>query len=395
MPWKELRVMDLRKEFVLRAVNEMEVFQDLCQEYGISPKTGYKWKQRFIEYGLSGLSDESRRPELSPSELSESTVCEMVRLKQAHIHWGPRKIREVYHKLHGPGGLPSETSFKRVLDKAGLVERCPRRCASDAGRIQSRLLATEPNELWTVDFKGWWYTPGGKRCEPLTVRDAFSRFILGITVPPDATTVTVMSEFQHLFERYGLPGTIRSDNGRPFAVSSAPLGLSRLSVWWLALGIDLDRDDPGHPEQNGAHERMHRDIAGEVEGRIEGGLEENAAALEVWRCCYNEERPHEAIQMRRPAELYHRSSRPFTGTPERLEYPADLMDRQVTTVGTIQVSGCTIRISTALRGWNVGLKSIGQNLYSLYFGRLCLGQVDLSSQSFHVAPREPARKEPQ
>jgi transposase InsO family protein len=153
----------------------------------------------------------------------------------------------------------------------------------------------EPNDIWTVDFKGWWYTVAGERCEPLTVRDDFTRYVLCASVPGNARSETVRQEFERLFTRYGLPRTIRSDNGRPFAMSRAPLGLSRLSAWWLALGIHLDRIDRGCPSQNGRHERLHRDIACELENQIEGGLEAQAAALEVWRRTFNQERPHEAL----------------------------------------------------------------------------------------------------
>jgi transposase InsO family protein len=381
--------MDLRTEFVMRAINEKGAFLDLCREYGISAKTGYKWKQRFLERGMSGMGDASRRPLSSPSELGESVACEIVRLKQAHLRWGPKKIRELYQRVHPAVELPSESSFKRVLERAGLVEHRRLRPARDCGRIQSRLVAKAPNELWTVDFKGWWYTPGRQRCEPLTVRDSFSRYVLNISIPADARTETVQGEFERLFRCYGLPGTIRSDNGRPFAVSTAPLGLSRLSVWWLSLGISLDRTDPGHPEQNGSHERMHRDLACEVQGQIEGDLKEHEQALELWRREYNEQRPHEALQMRCPAELYQNSSRPFTGTPDRVDYPPDYLERQVAAAGTIQIDGAMVRITGALRGWNVGLKWLEPGLYALYFGTLCLGRVDVSGESFRAAqPKE-------
>jgi putative transposase len=248
MPWKECDVVSLRLQFALRSLNETTPFIELCREFGISPKTGYKWKERFLESGSSGLYDQSRRPLTSPEALSEDVVCDMIRLKEAHRTWGPRKIRELFARLHRGRDLPSESSFKRVLDKAGLVQKRRARSA-DTGRLQNRAVAEAPNDLWTMDFKGWWYTPDRERCEPFTVRDAFSRYLLSSTILPDSRTGTVRGMCERLLEQYGLPRTIRSDNGRPFATPTAPLGLSRLSAWWLALGIDLDRIDPGCPYQ--------------------------------------------------------------------------------------------------------------------------------------------------
>jgi hypothetical protein len=187
-----------------------------------------------------------------------------------------------------------------------------------------------------------------------------------------------------LFERYGLPGTIRSDNGQPFAASSAPLGLSQLSAWWVALGIDLDRIDPGHPQQNGAHERMHRDLAVELQGRIKGNRIEQAAAAEMWMHSYNHERPHEALGMRVPAEVYRPSERPYHGTPDELEYPAGYEQRKVNRCGQIRLENRLIQLSTALSGWNVGLKATGPGLYVVYFGRLCLGRIDVPAESFRT-----------
>lgn len=382
MPWKEKEVKQLRLEFVLRALSEVTPFVELCREYGIERKTGYKWKKRFLEEGAAGLSDRSRRPQSHGRELKERVVCEIVRLKRAHIDWGPRKIREVYGRKHGPGGVPSESSFKRVLEQAGLVKKRRRRRSQDSGRLENRVESREPNDVWTVDFKGYWYTSEGERCEPLTIRDDCSRYVLHASPPANSRTETIRNEFERTFSIYGLPKVIRSDNGSPFAASTAPLGLSRLSVWWLALGIDLDRIDPGCPSQNGGHERMHRDIACEVEHRVEGGLSEQVAALETWRRIFNEERPHEAIGMRFPAEVYRKSSRSYQGTPEVLDYPQGFAQRKVSSSGSIRFHGHQIRISGALVGWHVGLEPLPCGQISVYFGTLCLGLLDLQTESF-------------
>lgn len=382
MPWKEKDVKNLRREFVLRSLYEKQPFKSLCQEYGIQPKTGYKWKQRFIAEGISGLGDRSRRPQSSPNQLAEDVICGIIRLKMAHHKWGPRKIREIYERKHAGEKLPSESSFKRVLNKAGLVEKRHRRPSQNSGRIQSRAASEKPNDVWTVDFKGWWHTAAGERCEPLTVRDDNSRYILCISVPENGCSDTIRGEFERLFYKYGLPGTIRSDNGVPFASAVSLLGLSKLSVWWLSLGIDLDRIDPGKPYQNGGHERMHRDIAAELENQVSGGLREQAAALEIWRRTFNEERPHEALGMRCPAEVYRKSTRRYDGTPKQLVYPSGYLQRKVHVTGKISIEGEYIRLSTVLAGWNVGLKFIDKGDYSVYFGNLCLGQIQLAANSF-------------
>jgi len=172
MPWKEKDVMNLRLEFVLRALAEEVPLIDLCREYGISRKTGYKWKERFLERGIGGLADSSRRPTRSPNETDEDTICEIIRLKEAHRAWGPRKIRTLYARVHPEAQTPSDSTFKRILDKAGLVEHRRKRRSSSCGRLHSGVEARQCNDVWTVDFKGWWYTTDGTRCEPLTIRDA-------------------------------------------------------------------------------------------------------------------------------------------------------------------------------------------------------------------------------
>ena len=297
MPWVTSNLMNKRAEFASRAMST-ENFRALCREYGISARVGYKWRDRFIALGLCGMEDQSRRPSSCPGQLSEEEVCRMVRIKQRHRHWGAQKIRQVYLRAHGQG--PSESSFKRVLERCGLTEKRKVRAARQTGRIASGRKASAPNQVWTVDFKGWWHDREG-RCEPLSVRDEYSRYVLELRALPDARTATVQACFERLFAEYGLPEAIRSDNGVPFASPNGLLGLSQLSVWWLAIGIDLERSRPGCPQDNGGHERLHRDIARELEGVQHG---ERQAAFETWRREFNEERPHQALGMRVPAELY-------------------------------------------------------------------------------------------
>jgi putative transposase len=381
MPWKEMDAMNLRTEFVMRAFKE-ENFRALCQEYGISPKTGYKWLERFKRHGLSGLEEASRRPHGHARELSEEVICEIVRLKKSRPAWGPKKIRAVYARAHEV--VPSESTFKRVLDKAGWVEHRRLRRRESAGRIFQGRKAEKPNDVWTVDFKGWWYGSNRQRCEPLTVRDEFSRYVLEVRAVANARTETIRDCFEQLFQQHGLPAAIRSDNGAPFASCNGVLGLSRLSVWWLVLGIDLERGRPGCPQDNPAHERFHRDVAQEVEAHPCGSQQ---SVLDQWRHDYNHERPHEAIGMRCPAELFSASDRAYTCTPEDLEYPC-MTSRRVAPCGTISWRGQWVGISQAVAGWSVGLEPAAGGQWKVWFGRLQLGQLDDASFTFNPAGKD-------
>ena len=380
MPWKKSEPMEQRIEFAIKAMGTLN-FRALCREYGISAKTGYKWKERFLREGLAGMEEESRRPKSSPEQLPEEEVCEIVRLKLAHLSWGPRKIRELYFRRHKEAA--SESSFKRVLEGAGLTQKRRRRRSSEAGRLNSNRRAGACNEVWTVDFKGWWRS-GGRRCEPLTVRDEHSRYVLEVRAVAHADTNTVRASFERLFEREGLPGAIRSDNGAPFASRHGLFGLSRLSAWWVALGIDLERGRPGHPQDNGAHERMHWDISRELEAVGES----DQAALDLWRHSFNYQRPHEALGMRCPGEVYIASEKKYEGTPEDLDYP-QMCNRRVGNQGMIRLDGQRLFLSTSLAGWSVGLKPVAPQLLEVWFGRLLLGQVDLATSNFIRADIRP------
>jgi transposase InsO family protein len=345
--------MEQRTEFALRAMQTLN-FRALCQQYGISTKTGYKWRERFWRKGLAGMEEESRRPKSHSKQLAEEEVCEIVRLKLAHLAWGPRKIRELYLRRHGE--VASESTFKRVLERTSLTQKRRRRRAPEAGRLSSGRQAAALNEVWTVDFKGWW-RKAEQRCEPLTVRDEYSRYLLEVRAVGDARSETLRKSFERIFERHGLPEAIRSDNGSPFASRQGVLGLSRLSAWWVVLGIDLERGRPGHPQDNAGHERMHKDISRELEA--EGACDQ--AALDVWRESFNYERPHEALGMRCPGEVYLASERKYEGTPEDLDYPK-MCSRRVSPKGLISLEGQPLFLSTSLGGWSVGLKPIAEDL---------------------------------
>lgn len=377
MPWKEVNVLDQRIEFVIRALMQQESFLQLCREYGISTKTGYKWKERFLEKGEAGLLDESRRPKTS-ARTAEEIVCEIIRIKKQKNRWGPKKIRNLYETVHPGEKIPSLSTVSRILEKSGFVEKKKRRrVAANVERIENRTKAEEPNDLWTVDFKGYWHSQKKERIEPLTIRDEYSKYILSIALLEKGDTSSVKKEFERLFRRHGLPRKIRSDNGPPFASRVSILGLTKLSVWWLSLGIELDRTKPGNPQENGSHERMHRDIALELEGRILGDIEAHRKRMEQWRIEFNEERPHESLGMKTPSSVYRDSSQRYEEF-DSFQYPEGFRSRQVNNRGYTNLKGRHVFISNAFNGYNVGVKKVADG-WEVWFERKQIGVVDGTS----------------
>lgn len=373
--------MDSRTEFAMRALTHLN-FSELCAEYGISRKTGYKWKQRFLAQGLHGLDDQSRRPQSHGKELGEGVVIDIIRLKLAHKPWGPLKIRALYRRQYPHRELPSESSFKRVLERAGLTEERKRRRAAAGGRIFQGLEAEVAHDLWSVDFKGWWRNRKRQKIEPLTVRDEASRYLLELYAVPNARTETVQKRFELLFEIHGLPRAIRSDNGTPFASTNGLHGLSRLSAWWIALGIDLERSRPGKPQDNGAHERMHLDVRNELEN---GHLGHTQESFDLWRYQFNHERPHQALGQTMPVEHFQPSPRRWQGTPDELDY-GGARTAKVSNVGAIRWRGERIFISQALTGWNLGLKHTNDDREEVWFAHLLIGHLHRATASFHPTP---------
>ena len=355
--------------------------RDLCSEYGITTKTGYKWKQRFLDEGIEGLQERSRRPHSNSKHIVEEVVCEIIRIKNAYKNWGPRKIRLVYVANHPGEYNPSISSVERILKKSGMIQTRKKRRKHYGERIQNRFKPSAPNQLWTVDFKGWWYTKFGEKCEPLTVRDEFSKFILDIRILEKADISSVKQVFLALFRKYGLPEAIRSDNGPPFASSVALLGLTKLAAWWISLGIRLDRIDPGAPYQNGAHERMHLDMQKELEGKISGDLKLHQKVFDVWRKEFNYERPHEALDMKTPSSVYRVSNikyKPYNG----VEYPEGFTSRKVHDKGTFCLKQRRIFISNALNGFDIGIKDSNEEFRDVYFCEILIGQLDMKTLSF-------------
>ena len=301
MPWKETSKMEERQRFINSVFERSDTFKDICADFNISTKTGYKWFNRFREDGYNGLIDHSRRPVTHPASLSEDTICSMIELKLAHPNFGPKKILELYRRIY-PEAAPSLSSVNRVLKKVGLVKTRRKRRGYPSGRLISKVYVAQPNDLWTIDFKGWWQSLDMKRIEPLTVRDDFSRYVIACEYLETINTDEVMEVLKRLFSEYGLPKAIQSDNGAPFAARSNVKGISRLSAWLITLGIEINRSRPGHPQDNGGHERMHRDLKDSVQVRYRGHARTYQAELDLWRDEFNNIRPHEALGMKIPAE---------------------------------------------------------------------------------------------
>ena len=384
MPWKETNKMEQKEAFINEMLKNNKPFKHLCAEFGISEKTGYKWKNRFFDKGKAGLLNESKNPS-HPNTIDGDTAAELIRIKNAHVAWGPKKIREIYARAYPNKEVPSLSSVKRILDKAGLVKKriIRKPASSDCPRLQQQIQASESNDVWCIDFKGWWKS-GGEKCEPLTVRDKLSRKILCVQLMTSKTSEAVRVVMTKLFKTYGLPKAIHSDNGAPFAAANGTLNLTNLSAWWITLGIMPDRSLKGCPGQNGSLERMHADIAREIEGKDTGGIKTTQAFIDEWVKEYNSVRPNEAIGMKTPDEVYTPSKRKYIGDYDEIDYPIGFLTRRVTSSGEIIVNSIRVSVGFALRGLQVGLRpSVEENIYDVFLTDFLLGTLDMNSTCFY------------
>jgi putative transposase len=389
MPWKNENMNDVRKEFVQKALSEGANLSALCREYHVTRKTGREWRERAKRQGLDFLAERSRRPKKSPNQLEEAVVCHLIHLKLSHPLWGPKKLCD--ERFHRPGEAPSVSSCHRILNKAGLVERKKKRTKQNPRVILAAIKAEAPNDIWTVDFKGWWHLANGQRSEPLTVRDALTRFVLAASLLKNARIAALKKEFSRLFQLYGLPKVIKSDNGTPFASASGVMGLSQLSAWWVSLGIILERSRPGHPQDNGAHERLHKDIEAQIAGKTQRNVRTQQVALDLWREEFNHERPHEMLAGRCPAQVYRKSPRKFSIAPTILEYGTGFFPRKVDSAGGLKWNSCRIFISQAIAGWHVGLRVLANETLEVWLNYLLLGTIDLKTNRFVSAPSRSAK----
>lgn len=375
MPWSELKPMDQRVLFIADYLRQLYCFRELCERFGISRKTGYKWVERYQSNGLDGLSDRSRQrhqQERIPSPV-RAAILELRQRGGGEL--GPKKLQCLL-KQQFPGlEPPSRTSIYNILKQAGQIRsrRRRQRVPAHAGPLVS---PHEPNGLWSADYKGQFRTGDGHWCYPLTVLDHASRYLLGCQGLRGTTLNDTRKVFERLFREYGLPARIRSDNGVPFA-SVGNGGLSRLAIWWLKLGIVPERIARGHPEQNGRHERMHRTLKKAVTHPVGATLKAQQRQLDQFRRFYNEERPHEALAQSTPASCYQRSSRIYPERLPKMAYPSPMLSVRVSSGGLAYVNGQRIYVGNLLTQELVGIDIIGDGLWNVYFGPMRLGEVDL------------------
>jgi len=374
MPWKVASQTGERTRFVLRALKTTESFAQLCRSFGISRRVGYKWLCRFKHGGRDALADRSRRPRRYPTQVKSPWLQIIRTTRQKHPRWGAKKIRACLLSKRWKAPVPSVRTIGRCLKRLQLVPRRPQRSRRGPVLLSPPLTRAEaPNEVWTVDFKGRFHTQDGDRAEPLTVRDLFSRYILDIQLLPDQREATVRQAMQRCFERYGLPQVIRVDNGPPFGGNGA-LGLSQLSVWWSRLNIRVEFGRRAHPQDNAAHEQMHRVLKAETACPPARTVPEQRKRSEQWRKHYNQQRPHEALNQQVPARYYHPSRRHFPDQLPPLHYPTQNWEvRRVHTKGQIKWQGRLRFIGRAFVGQWIGLKPAGLGQCEIYLGRQLLG----------------------
>jgi putative transposase len=366
---------DERLRFVARLL-EGEKMAVLCREFEISRKTGYKIYRRYRDCGLEGLTDRSRRPYRQANQLPFQVETRIVQLKKDHPSWGAPKIREKLRRLNLGISTPAISTVHAVLDRHGLVARRRRRRYKAEGTPLSR--PHEPNALWCADFKGEFMLADKRYCYPLTITDFASRYLLACEALESTRENTAFTVFEQAFKDFGLPSAIRTDNGVPFASPQAIFGLSRLSVWWLRLGIDLERIQPGQPQQNGRHERMHLTLKKEATKPAARNFLQQQARFDTFLDGFNRERPHQALDMRYPAELYVPSARPYRGL-EDLDYPFHDLTVIVTRCGRICLGNRKINLSAVFAGQKVGIKEVSDQIWLVSFMHYDLGFFDHES----------------
>jgi putative transposase len=380
MPWKECNIVEERLRFIARRLDG-EPMASLCREFGISRKTGHKIFNRYKDCGLDGLTDRSRRPYRHANQLPMQIEKLIVNLKQEYPHWGAVKIRARLQKRYPDLKCPATSTVHAVLDRHDLVRRKRRRRHKAQGTALAHV--TEPNQLWCADYKGEFMLADRRYCYPLTISDYASRYLITCDGLASTKETYAFSVFERAFKDFGLPGTIRTDNGVPFASPNALYGLSRLSVWWLRLGINIERIRPGHPEQNGRHERIHLTLKNEATRPASENFLQQQARFDEFLDYYNAERPHQAINLRVPADLYKKSPRPYQGLGD-LDYPAHDFTATVTRCGRICYKNRKINLSVVFAGQNVGVKQVDNHIWLVSFMQYDLGYFD--HQSCRIEP---------
>jgi transposase InsO family protein len=384
MPWQERSGLEERKEFIGEWLRQEESFAEICRQYGISRQTGYKWCGRWETGGAAGLEERSRAPLKNPRAMSERVRESLLELRQAHPRWGARKLREMLGQRCPQERRPAASSIAGLLRREGLVQ--PRKLRRRTPGYSEPLAHAEaPNQVWSGDYKGWFLCGNGERCDPLTVSDACSRYLLRCQAVARTDEAHARAVLEGLFREVGLPEAIRTDNGPPFA-SPAPGGLSRLSMWWVRLGIRPERIEAGHPEQNGRHERLHLTLKQETASPPEANLRRQQEAFLRFQREYNQERPHQALEYRTPASVYVPSPRPYPSRLAELEYGPQFQLRRISSNGYFSWKHQAVFVSGVLRGEVMGFLETDDGLFEVYYGPLLLGWFDAVELAF-VADR--------
>lgn len=370
--------MDERVKFVARYLNG-ETMSELCREFGIARKTGYKIVERYQESGVMGLTDRSRRPVRYGNQLPMQVEKALLQIKADKPHWGAPKIRERFIRKYPDIKPPAKSTIHALLDRQGLVTPRGRRRYRAHGTALSE--GKSPNDLWCADFKGEFQLGNGRYCYPLTITDYSSRYIIACEGLESTKEPTAFPVFEQAFKEFGIPSAIRTDNGAPFASPNSLFGLSRLSVWWLRLGISIERIRPGNPQQNGRHERMHLTLKKETAKPAQLNFLQQQVRFDEFVEEFNSERPHEALQMKYPGEIYKKSPRIYSGLPP-VEYPMHDRVILITACGRICIKKLKINLSQVFAGQAVGIKEVNDKIWLVTFMDYDLGYFDEDSKRF-------------
>ena len=369
MPWKETSPMKERLRFVVLALEKNTPISTLCKLFGISRETGYKWLNRYEVQGFSGLEDLSRKPLGNKRAIETNLIDAIISIRSKHPLWGPKKLAVLLKEQLPNERIPVASTIGEILERHGLIKKRSRQRRRFGTTEKPNIAAEASNDVWCTDFKGHFLVGDGQRCHPLTITDAFSRYLISCESLTAESGLFVKEKYEEAFQQYGLPRFILSDNGTPFS-SRAPGGISRLSAWWLKLGITPIHIQPGHPEQNGSHERMHRTLKAATAYPAEKTLIDQQKAFEAFKEEFNQIRPHEALGQKRPAELYSPSIRHFPKELPTPVYPAHFETRQVKPNGEIKWKGNKVYLSESLTKEPIGLEEIGEDTMLIYFCHL-------------------------
>jgi transposase InsO family protein len=368
-----------RMKFVARLL-EGERMSDVCKDFGISRKTGYKIYSRFQEDGMPGLADQSRSARSRPNQTEKAVERAIIHAREEHPTWGAPKIKSYLQKRIPDRVVPARSTIHSILERHSLVKKRRPRSAAYLSKGTDLIKPGAPNSLWCADFKGQFKLGNSNLCYPLTVTDQFSRYLLACEALEDTKEDAAIEVFNSLFREYGIPAAIRSDNGVPFA-SASLFGLSRLSVYWLRLGIRLERIQPGHPEQNGSHERMHKTLKAEATKPPCSNILSQQERFDSFRNVFNAERPHQGIEMKTPADLYVPSEKRYNDFLEPLDYPEWDYTLRVSKCGAIQRRGVfRAHIGRPFAGQNVGVTQVEEDIWRVSFMHYDLGFFDSESQ---------------